>query len=145
MGVRVFIAFVCLSFAAGSARGSGCDQTRFPEKNGAEFYKAASPAAVKSGTDVVVLCDEESYRFDTDGKALRTVYVSYKVLSQRGAEEWDALSADWRPWNEEKPQIRARVVTPDGVVHTLDPKTLVDGPVGEGREKVYSDRRVIRG
>ena len=108
----------------------------------AALYKAASSIAQKPGTDVVVLDDEERYSFDADGKSVRTIYLVYKVLTQRGAEGWDSISLDWEPWHEERPEIRARVVTPDNEVHVLDPKTISDSPARDEDENTYGDSRV---
>jgi transglutaminase-like putative cysteine protease/Flp pilus assembly protein TadD len=116
---------------------------RFGEDAGA-LYKAASEVTTKAGTEVVVLDDEEKYVFDADGKAVHTKYLVYKVLTQGGAEGWDEMSVDWQPWNEEKPTLRARVITPDGAVHVLDQKTISDAPAKDDDEKVYGDTQVRR-
>src|SRR5271167_3706887 len=117
--------------------------TRFAEDAHA-FYEAASSVTPKDGTNVVVLIDEDNYVFDADGKAVRTSYLVYKILTQRGAEGWDNISIDWEPWHEDRPTLRARVITPDGKVHMLDPKTVTDAPASDNEEKIYSDGRVIR-
>ena len=48
------------------------------------MYKAASSVTPKAGTDVVVLDEEEDYVFDADGQSIRTHYLVYKVLTQKG-------------------------------------------------------------
>jgi hypothetical protein len=109
------------------------DVPRFSAE-GRTLYKAASSVTPKAGTDVVVLDEEENYVFDADGKAIRTHYLVYKVLTQKGSEGWDDISLGWEPWHEERPTVRARVITPDSVIHALDPKTvtiiLAPGPYG---------------
>jgi transglutaminase-like putative cysteine protease/tetratricopeptide (TPR) repeat protein len=133
----------CLTITAIKAEAGGCDSPRFSE-DVAGLYKAASDVSANAASDAAILCDEESYVFDTEGKAVRTRYLVYKVLSQRGAEGWDALAVEWQPWNNDKPIIRARVITRDNAVHVLDAKTVSDGPAGEESQKLYSDRRVLR-
>ena len=48
------------------------------------MYKAASSVTPKAGTDVVVLDEEEDCVFDADGQSIRTHYLVYKVLTQKG-------------------------------------------------------------
>jgi Domain of Unknown Function with PDB structure (DUF3857) len=70
--------------------------------------------------------------------------VVFKVLTQSGAENWDAVAADWEPWHEQRPTIKARVITADFAVHQLDEKTITDAPEKENESSIYSDRRVMR-
>jgi len=76
------------------------------------------------GANVAELCNDESYRFDAAGRMTHTGHIIYKVLTQKGADGWDSLSVGWEPWHEARPSIRARVIAPDGSVHTLDPNTI---------------------
>jgi len=110
----------------------------------AALYKAASDVTPPAGSDVLVLDEEASYVFDTDGKSVHTTYFLYKVLTQEGAEHWNGTSVSWEPWHQERPKIRARVVTSDHEVHPLDPKTISDAPEDSDDPDIYSDRRVIR-
>ena len=108
------------------------------------LYSAASESIPPEGTDVTVLDDEESYVFDASGRSVHTVYVVFKVLTQKGAEGWGDISVTWEPWHGERPTLRARVITPDYTVHELEAKTIADTPAREDESKIYSDRRVIR-
>jgi tetratricopeptide (TPR) repeat protein/transglutaminase-like putative cysteine protease len=96
------------------------------------------------GTDTVVLTEEERYVFEDDGRCSHTYYLLYKVLTQKGAEQWDEVSTSWEPWHEARPGIRARVITADNVVHMLDPKTIADTPAKEDTSDTYGDKRVLR-
>lgn len=95
-------------------------------------------------TDVVVLDDEESYVFDSDGRAIHTRYVIYKILTQKGVDNWDNVGVTWEPWHEERPTLRARVIAADQSVHNLDPSTVTDSPAKDDEDKAYGDRRVVR-
>jgi tetratricopeptide (TPR) repeat protein len=108
------------------------------------LYSAASEATPPEGTDVTVLDEESSFSFDADGRLTQTAYLVYKVLTQKGAKGWDYISAGWAPWHQERPTIKARVITPDYAVHELDPKTISDTPAREDESKLYSERRVVR-
>src|SRR5580700_1925552 len=138
-----------LSFSIFQTNSSGADDANrwtLPhfDAEGVALYKAASAPTPKAGTNVIVLDDEESYVFDAEGKAVRTQYFVYKILTQKGAEGWDSTSLQWEPWHEEKPTIRARVITADGTVHPLDPKTITDSPARDEDDKTYGDSREVR-
>ena len=117
---------------------------RFSDDTSA-LNKLASGVKVPSGTDVVVLDDEKSFVIDADGSSVITTYLVYEIKTQKGAEGWDEVSQTWAPWNESRPAMRARVITPDGKVRTLDPKAISDSPAKEEDADTYSDRRVVRG
>jgi transglutaminase-like putative cysteine protease/tetratricopeptide (TPR) repeat protein len=108
------------------------------------LYVAASEVAAPAGADAALLTDEESYVFTDGGHAVHVQYTIYKVLSQKGAEEWGNVSAIWEAWHQERPEIHARVITPDGEVHILDSKTISDSPANEEDRDTYSDRHLIR-
>jgi len=108
------------------------------------LYAAASESVPPAGSDVTLLDNEESYVFDADGRSVHTVYVVYKVLTQRGIDGWDHIGAPWEPWHEQPPEIRARVITPDYASHELDPKTITAGPASAGGYRLYDDRQVAR-
>jgi transglutaminase-like putative cysteine protease len=108
------------------------------------LYAAASQASATDGTNVIVLTDDEDYVFDDQGRAVHTEYVIFKVLTQAGVEDWAHISVPWAPWREERPAIHARVISADGEVHALDPKTVSDAAAQEDDDDTYSDRRVVR-
>ena len=49
----------------------------------------------------------------------------------------------WTPWCEDRPQLRARVLPPDGTVQELDPKSIGEAPVQQ-EPNVWSDRKIVR-
>jgi Flp pilus assembly protein TadD len=108
------------------------------------LYKAASGVTAPAGSDILVLDEESSFVFDAEGKSVHQGYILYKVLTQHGAEEWNNLALHYAPWHQERPVIRARVITSDNEIHPLDPKTLTDGPANADDPDVYSDRLVVR-
>jgi transglutaminase-like putative cysteine protease/Flp pilus assembly protein TadD len=103
------------------------------------LYDAASAVGASEGSNVVLLEDDDTFSFDEAGRYSHTGYVVYKVLTQQGAEGWDSLSVEWEPWHEARPVIRARVISADMTVHTLDPKSISEAPAREGDYKTYSD------
>ena len=138
--VLLLWAIMPLSFAA---EDTPVDANHFSTDTAA-LYQTASKIAPPAGADVVVLENEERVSFNTDGKAVCTRYFLYKVLTQKGANDWASIAASWEPWREERPSLRARVITSDGVAHPLDPSTITDAPGKETENDVFSDRRILR-
>lgn len=142
--IGLWICTFTLSAITVGADGRGSwDLSRFIAE-GNKVNEAAALVSVKAGTDVVVLDEEDSYVFDESGKSVYTHYVVYKVVTQGGAEGWDAIALNWEPWHQERPTVRARVITPDNAVHPLDSKTITDAPARDADEKTYGDGRVLR-
>jgi len=109
------------------------------------LYAEASDPIPAQGTDTTVLDEENTFTFDSEGRSIHTEYLVYKVWTQRGAEGGSRVSVGWAPWHQEKPKINIRVITPDFVVHPLDPATLSDASAQDEEANLYSDRRVLRG
>ena len=136
---------LCLTFLlAHSAAGQNQPEPTHFSDDAAGLYQRAAQVAAPSGADILFLEDEETIIFDDQGKAVHTWYVLYKVLTQRGADGWASISIGWDPWRQERPSLRARVITADNAVHTLDEKTVTDAPARETQDSVFSNRRVIR-
>src|ERR1700722_12625755 len=108
------------------------------------LYEATSAVPVPDGANVVELVEDERYTFDDEGRMNHVGRIVYKVLTQKGAEDWDSLSVGWEPWHEARPVIRARVIAPDYTVHTLDPNTETEAPARGGDYKEYSDDKRLR-
>ncbi|MFL6193018.1 MAG: DUF3857 domain-containing protein [Thermoanaerobaculia bacterium] len=115
---------------------------------------AADPAAVaraaaqvqgKEGEDVVVLLTEASYTFDDAGREVYRQRLVYKILAAGADESWSTVEEGWEPWHQSRPEMRARVITPDGAEHLLDPATLAENGAAEDRPDMFEDGRVLRG
>lgn len=107
---------------------------------------AAARAAVPSKTtaDVVVLYEESRYVFDEQGRCDYRYRLAFSPRTDGGAKDWATLSAQWAPWHEARPTLRARVVTVDGAVHELDPATVAEAGVGGSDPAILTDRRELR-
>jgi transglutaminase-like putative cysteine protease/tetratricopeptide (TPR) repeat protein len=142
--------FLCLlamvsGVSAQSAGNAEREIERFSDSAIAAYQAAAKQHAPSASTDVLVLMDEDEYVFDDQGRATHKQYLVYKVLTQKGADDWAEISVEWEPWREERPAIRARVAAAgDGAIHQLDQKTITDSPAESDDSRIYSDRRVVR-
>ncbi len=135
---------LCTALVSAFAAGGNEPEENHFLPDAAALYQRVSQVPPAAGADVLFLDDEETVVFDTEGRAVRSRYFLYKVLTQKGAEGWGDISSSWEPWHEEHPTLRARVITPDSAVHVLDEKTITDAPAKENADHVFSDRRVLR-
>ena len=108
-----------------------------------QLQEAFKDLHVKEGTEVVVLLEDGQFSFDAHGALTFRYRTIFKALTKDAAEGWATIERTWAPWHEKQPEIRARVVTPDGSVRELDQKTIADAPAGEGQE-VLSDERAVK-
>lgn len=115
---------------------------------------SATPAAlqqaaalIKAGkdADATILLRDEHRTYDREGKAVETYHTIYRIENEEGVSNWAETSAQWEPWHQSRPEIHARVIATDGVVHSLDPKTLNDVPVHENSPETYTDERAFGG
>jgi predicted Zn-dependent protease len=140
----VKVLLLCTLFVSAlAAIGTAPEEAHFPA-DAVAFYQRVSRVAAPAGADAIILNDEETFVFDAQGRVVRSRYVVYKVLTQEGAEGWDDIALSWEPWHEERPTLRARVITSDGAVHLLDVNTITDAPAKETENHVFSNRRVMR-
>jgi transglutaminase-like putative cysteine protease/tetratricopeptide (TPR) repeat protein len=132
--------FVLLVWGALGALGaeSPWDGQRFQADPGA-FQKVAAENAHPTG-DIEVLYDETVAVIDADKRWTKTFYLVYRVLTAKGADNWDSISSSWAPWYQDRPTMEARVLNPDGSVHPLAPETIKESTDGDNSDKVYSDR-----
>ncbi len=129
---------------------SAAAQTRRPW---AEPAFAAAPVALAQeaatvasdeADDAIILLEEGRYLYDADGRSTYTWRMVYRILTPRGAEGWSSTQVRWEPWHQERPTLRARVVTADGSEHWLDPLTIGEFPVAETDSDTYHDARILR-
>ena len=142
----VAITALVFRIVAGCTLLSAADQpltTRF-STDVSPLYQSVSQITPPAGADVLFIEDQEEYVFDEAGKAVHTQYFLYKILTQKGAEEWNTAGVRWDAWREDRPSLRARVITPDYSPHPLDASTVTDSPAKETQDSVFSDRRFLR-
>ena len=105
----------------------------------------AANAGPRTTTPVEVLLDDTSYVFDAKGARTLTWRRLYRVLDAKAARGYETASAVWHPWYQDRPQLRARVIDPDGRVLNLDSKTVTESPLFQISEEIFSDARVLVG
>ena len=110
----------------------------------AAVLQAASLVEAGSGKGgAIVLFSETRLRFEEDGRKTTVSRLLYRIENAQADASWSAIDAHWSPWHQERPQMRARVITPDGAVHSLDPATVTEA--GSAPEpSLFEDDRILR-
>lgn len=141
------VRFFCLLFAA---------STVFPVSTAAEpwtapfalepqaLLAATAGAPAEADADIEVFIEDLRFELDELGRKTHTRWLVYKILTPAGAENWAQLEESYLPWYQETPRFEARVVTPDGIARTLDPKVIADSPAAQSPE-LLDDERILRG
>ena len=76
---------------------------------------------------VEILLEQNEYRIEQSGAASIRYRSVYRIVDTQAAKSWSRVSVWWRPSWDARPTIAARVISPDGVEHRLDPSTLAEG------------------
>src|SRR6185436_917064 len=91
---------------------------------------------------VEVLLSEARYEYDDAGREVYTYRLLYRITDASADESWSSIEEHWSPWHQERPRLRARVITPDGTVHMLDPATIAENGEAAESSDMYEDGRV---
>lgn len=108
-----------------------------------KLREAARQLPTVDGASVQILLHEMVYRVDDRNRVEQTARWVYRILDRAGVEGWSDLETDWSPWYQERPRVRARISNPDGKVHLLQAKDILETSPGDDEEKTYSDDRVL--
>lgn len=140
--VRSLPALACLLTALPVAAQGWEEQPAFAATP-AQLLQAAATLPIRAAYPVQELLEDTTLRLDAEGR--RTVRYRYvfRINQESGIGSWGTVTAPWSPWFEEKPVIRARVITPDGIEHKLDPGTIGDFAPDQSGD-MFSDRRELR-
>ncbi|HEY3446054.1 MAG TPA: DUF3857 domain-containing protein [Myxococcales bacterium] len=118
------------SSGAGWEPGAGAQQALEEVWAAKPFAAKASTLARASGGRVArmhpaeVLLIDSSVRLEPGGRAVEVERTLWRVLDDAPDQ---TLTFEWSPWRQERPQVRARVVSADGAESLLDPKSIVEG------------------
>src|SRR6478672_12432231 len=78
---------------------------------------AGMPQAGDPG--VTILLDEDRLTFEADGRATETYRQVWRIEKQSAVDDWSEWGVSWAPWHQDRPTLRARVITADGKSHEL--------------------------
>lgn len=133
---------VCVAVLHGSSHaGSALDKPSF-SATPAELL-AAAKSATPGDWAVRILREDTEIAFDDRGRATRRWHLVFVIQTQSGVDDWGTLSTAWSPFYQDKPTVRARVVSPKGSVAELDASLVSDAPLVATSASVFSDRRSL--
>ena len=92
----------------------------------------------------MVLRHDTTITFDAKGRATRNYHIVDVVDRPVALDDFGTLDLSWRPFFQDRPVVRARVIAPDGTVATLDPSLMKDAPAVSDSPQVFSDRRTLQ-
>ena len=99
---------------------------------------ASSKPAPKSAVEV--LLEQYEYHLEASGPVSIRYRSVYRILDAKAARGWSKVSVSWRPGWQTRPTLSARVITPDGLEHRLDPTTVAEGGDENDGDTYGSDR-----
>ena len=104
---------------------------------------ALAKAAPGDDWPVVILRDQHDVSYDERGRATVRWRLVFVVRTRAGIDGWGTLRSEWRPYYQDRPALRARVIEPDGDVTEIDPTLVSDAPVAPVASYGVSDRRRV--
>lgn len=110
----------------------------------AQAIVRAAQAVGSSDAAVVMLLQDHHYSIDARGLMTITERYVYRVIKQEAVESWSTVRQPYEPWYEDRPQLRARVISKDGVVSELAANTIADSPAAEQDSKLFTERRMLK-
>lgn len=104
---------------------------------------ALGKAAPRGDWPVVILREQVDTSYDDAGRATERWRWVFVVRTQAGVDDWGTLHSEWRPFHQDKPVLRARVIDPGGGVAEPDPALITDSTASSDATNVISDRRYV--
>jgi len=95
-------------------------------------YLAAKQTAGPRDTGAYIIDLEMNIRVEDSGKMHWTQRSVTRVVDERGVRQFGMLMVPWVSWRQERPRIKARVITRDGRAHDLEAGTIIDGALSHG-------------
>jgi len=110
----------------------------------AAMRAAAAALPAPEDADVEVLLAETEMAVEADGLRSYRQRLVYRILKPAGLGAWATVESPWSPWYQQRPEIHARVITPQGRVHELDPATVGEAPGARRDPELFLDTRQLQ-
>ena len=111
----------------------------------AELIRIAATIPVGARYSAIQLLEDNFISYDEAGRATAVYRYIFRLERESAIQGWGIVQAGWLPWLEERPIIRARVITPDGDEHLLDPTTIGEVQPNSESPEMFQDHKVLRG
>lgn len=141
MRASIVVVFLCLTTAAAHAGEPW--ETPFATDLKA-LARAAAKVPAAPDADATILIEDGKYSYDAQGRLTLTLRRVSRVERDAAADWLGTYSWVWVPWYQARPQVRARVLAPDGTARELDATTVEERPFGGDNALEFSDRRLLR-
>ena len=109
-----------------------------------EILQALKDRPHPDDSNVEILLEESLIHIDDQNRVEETTRRIYRCLTRDSIRSWGNAEVAWSPWCQERPTVRARVISQDGKVHWLDPKNVAEVPVSQDSATVLSNRKRLR-
>ncbi|MBN2320124.1 MAG: DUF3857 domain-containing protein [Acidobacteria bacterium] len=110
-----------------------------------EILAAAGKVPVNEEYGVQILLEECRFVLDEESRINFTYRLIYRIDSPGAVSSWSRVGRSWHPWYQDRPDIRARVITKEGMEYELDPANLGEYSDAEDGPDIYRDTKTLRG
>jgi hypothetical protein len=108
-----------------------------------QVYQAAKQIPGPRDAPAYIINLDMSIRVEESGKAHWLIRSVTRVVDDRGVRMFGTAVVPWVGWRQERPRIRARVITRDGRAHELDSTTIADGGFAHSSGQMLTDTHAI--
>jgi hypothetical protein len=108
-----------------------------------QVYQAAKQIPGPRDAPAYIIDLDMTIRVEESGKAHLLQRSVTRVVDDRGVRMFGTEVVPWVGWRQERPRIRARVITRDGRAHELDATTIADGGIAHSGGQLLTDTRAI--
>ena len=110
----------------------------------AQIQAAFAKVPAHEGFPVSELLEDSHFSVDATGKRSSRYRYIFRIDQASAIESWSTVTMGWTSWFEEKPSIQARVITPDGREHRLDPATIGEFSPEQNNPELFTDHRQLK-
>jgi tetratricopeptide (TPR) repeat protein/transglutaminase-like putative cysteine protease len=110
----------------------------------ADLLEASAQLPARPGYDGAYLLDDVQVVLDEASRRTTTVHCIFRLDRETALAALGNARAPWSDWYEERPVIRARVITADGMEHPLDPATIGVFQAQVRSPELLTDRKELR-
>ena len=108
----------------------------------ADLQAASAKIKTEDFASATILFERDAFAFDSASRMSYRHTIIFRIETEEGLKSWSEIRVNWMPWHQNPPEIHARIISPDGKVTILDPKTITDGPARADEQDTYTDARV---
>jgi len=105
--------------------------------------EAAAKVIAPAGADAIVMDAQLRLSIDQQGHISQIQRSVSRVITDRGVTLFSQISQVKMTWRKDEVRMRARVITPDGQPHLLDPQTISESGVPARLQGVYTDMKQL--